>query len=314
MGNNTPLVSVVVITYNSGKTVIDTLDSIKNQTYLKIQLIISDDCSTDDTIQKCTDWVNAHNERFTDVKIRISDTNTGIPGNCNRGVKSASAEWLKLIAGDDLLLPNCIEDFINFVKSNPSCLIVFSRFSSFVTKEGHIVKKKTLPDDQVFDNLKKCKDSREQLFLYLEKTPNITPSLFYRKSLVEKVGCFNERYRLFEDTPFIVEVLKSGTRLFCLEKETVLYRMDTVSVTRDITSNTFYKQNFMDCYLLFRKEKIYSLYKWYNLKFWLDEISFRIQYRSTILLLKNRRTKRNQRIYYLLKIANPYNVIKKILE
>ena len=52
-----PLVSVVVITYNSAKFVIETLESVKSQTYKNIELIISDDCSTDDTVERCRLWL-----------------------------------------------------------------------------------------------------------------------------------------------------------------------------------------------------------------------------------------------------------------
>ena len=51
------LVSISVITYNSSKYILDTLDSVKAQTYPNLELVISDDCSTDNTIDLCKDWV-----------------------------------------------------------------------------------------------------------------------------------------------------------------------------------------------------------------------------------------------------------------
>ncbi|MDR0890977.1 MAG: glycosyltransferase [Endomicrobium sp.] len=53
---NNPLVSVCVITYNSSKYVLETLESIKTQTYQNIELIVSDDCSTDDTVEVCENY------------------------------------------------------------------------------------------------------------------------------------------------------------------------------------------------------------------------------------------------------------------
>lgn len=50
---NKPLVSIVVITYNSSEYVLETLESAKAQTYTNIELIVSDDCSTDETVSIC---------------------------------------------------------------------------------------------------------------------------------------------------------------------------------------------------------------------------------------------------------------------
>jgi alpha-1,3-rhamnosyltransferase len=83
-----PLVSVRVITYNSSKTVIETLDSIYNQTYPNIELIISDDCSKDDTVAICREWVNQHKERFARTEILTVPQNTGVSANINRSEKA----------------------------------------------------------------------------------------------------------------------------------------------------------------------------------------------------------------------------------
>ena len=61
-----PLVSIIVITYNSAKYVLETLESAKNQTYQNIELIISDDCSIDNTVDICTRWLN---ENKDEIKI-----------------------------------------------------------------------------------------------------------------------------------------------------------------------------------------------------------------------------------------------------
>ena len=58
------LVSVVVGTYNSARYVEETLSSIYNQDYKQLELIVADDCSTDDTLNKVKFWIKEHHNRF----------------------------------------------------------------------------------------------------------------------------------------------------------------------------------------------------------------------------------------------------------
>ena len=99
-----PLVSIIVITYNSSKYVLETLESAKAQTYQNIELIVSDDCSIDNTVEICKEWIEKDKERFVRTELITAEKNTGIPANCNRGVKAAQGEWVKLIAGDDMII------------------------------------------------------------------------------------------------------------------------------------------------------------------------------------------------------------------
>jgi alpha-1,3-rhamnosyltransferase len=64
-----PLVSIVVITYNSSDYVLETLESAKDQTYKNIELIISDDCSTDNTVEICKNWLEENKERFKHTEL-----------------------------------------------------------------------------------------------------------------------------------------------------------------------------------------------------------------------------------------------------
>ena len=113
-----PLVSIIVITYNSSKYVLETLESAKAQTYKNIELIISDDGSKDGTINICEKWIEENEFHFKRTKIITVEKNTGIPANCNRGVNSSNGEWVKLIAGDDILIEECIEINIENAKLN----------------------------------------------------------------------------------------------------------------------------------------------------------------------------------------------------
>ena len=131
-----PLVSIIVITYNSSKYLIETLESAKAQTYQNIELIISDDASQDDTVEICEKWIAVNGEQFVRTELVTATMNTGIAPNCNRGVNASKGEWVKLIAGDDILCDNCIESNVIFANSNMEHLVNFSSILRFENKDG----------------------------------------------------------------------------------------------------------------------------------------------------------------------------------
>ena len=58
------LISIVVITYNAEHTIEKALDSVAAQTYQRLELIVTDDCSTDDTLDVVSRWMSKHTQRF----------------------------------------------------------------------------------------------------------------------------------------------------------------------------------------------------------------------------------------------------------
>ena len=61
------LITVVVVAYNSSSFIIEALDSVYNQTWRKIELIVTDDCSNDNTVELCHSWMDIHKSRFVRI-------------------------------------------------------------------------------------------------------------------------------------------------------------------------------------------------------------------------------------------------------
>ena len=129
--NTILLVSVRVVTYNSSKTVLETLDSIKAQTYPNIELIISDDSSKDNTVEICREWLDKNGSRFARTELLTVPVNTGVSANINRSERACRAEWCKGIAGDDMLMPNCIADCMDYVAEHPDTIYLVGRMEGF---------------------------------------------------------------------------------------------------------------------------------------------------------------------------------------
>ncbi len=97
------LISVVVICYNAETTITETLESVKRQTYPNIELVISDDCSKDSTVDITKEWIERNKERFSNTRLLNSKKNKGVVANCNRGIGAAKGIYIQCVAGDDRL-------------------------------------------------------------------------------------------------------------------------------------------------------------------------------------------------------------------
>lgn len=305
---NKVLVTIGVLAYNSTNTILETLDSIANQTYKNIELIICDDGSKDTTLEVVNAWLASNENLFVRTEVVTVELNSGTAANCNRLLKHAKGKWLKMIAADDILLPNCVDAFVDYVSRTLDVKVVYSNYSSFVKSvDGKIQvigPKLNEEINRTFDT-----DAQTQLYIYIERGFNISPAVFIELEFAKSIG-FVEKYRVFEDTPFYVRILKSGTKIYHLDEDTVLYRSDGDSVTREKSKTHFYKQAFVDNVLMFRKDLIFSLYPWYKIGFWIEEYSYRMQYKFTIKILHNKRSKINNILYCCFKAFNPYYLIK----
>lgn len=226
MQNNKELVSVAVITFNSASTVLETLDSILFQEYgsENIELIISDDSSTDNTVMVINDWLSLNQSKFHNTIFIQKILNEGLPKNCNSAWKKASTNWIKTIAGDDILLKNCITDNMNFISDHKDVAVVFSLMDSFrVDVKNEKIYMNTFP---VAYQQKILESSTNEQFNYLKKGwIGATPTAFLNKEMLRQINYADERFRLIEDVPLWFAVVKAGYRLSFLNKKTVLYRI-----------------------------------------------------------------------------------------
>lgn len=222
-----PLVSVGVLTYNSAKTVLETLESIKAQTYKNIELIISDDASKDNTVEICKKWIDENKDRFVRCEVLTVPENTGIPANANRRIMASNGIWCKGIAADDVLLPDCIENFINYVNENPEAEIVFARLQPFknVLDEKNFMQEGDYGAKWFCENL----DTPEKQYHHLLNDFYCHASTMFAKlSLVRSVK-YDEDLRIIEDYPMWLRLTKVGVRFFYMDKIVAYYRISNAS-------------------------------------------------------------------------------------
>lgn len=259
----TPLVSVAVATYNSASYVIETLESIYNQTYSNIELIISDDCSKDETVNLVNEWVASDKvqSRFNNIEIITVTKNTGVSSNCNRCLAATNSEWLKFIAGDDILLPNCIEDNISYVKANPEVKIVFSQvalYQDFFKKENYV---KTVPMNFPYNFMHENLSARNQYeLLLISDRINYTPSSFVKKQVQIDLGGFDENNTHVEDYPMWLKLTRSGIRFYYFHKVTVGYRIHS-KATNNTSNEVLFKPSIFNSFKI-RKQVAHPNLPW----------------------------------------------------
>ncbi len=222
------LVSVVVITYNSEKYVIETLESVKRQDYKKIELIISDDCSTDNTIEIVNKWKKNNESRFEKIKVVQTKSNRGVTHNCNLGLKESNGVFVQFIAGDDILYDNAITQKTNYAIQN-KLKVVYTKITVFGANS------QSCNQIEKICNRGYAVLSKERYYQYKEMLKGnyiVGPSgSFFQREFLMKLGGFDNRFPMLEDYPLHLKILERGYRIQLLEQYTVMYRISSSSLS-----------------------------------------------------------------------------------
>lgn len=273
------LVSVVVVTYNSSSTVLETLDSTYDQTYSPLELIVSDDHSKDDTIRVVKNWIESHKERFADVRILTSPENTGVTRNCNRGIFAAKGEYIQLIAGDDILLPTCIEEKTAFAEREGLNWVV-SKTEPFGPESDAVEKMKQFCE-RGYDII--AKGYKEQVDAIIHDNYIAGPSGgFFNSEYFSGIGGFDCRYPMVEDYPFIYHYLMAGNEIVLLDKVLSRYRITGTSLCTAENSPSYKSQR-----KFFYRERMWKLLKKGQFRFVIYKICVNI-YQATLKRLLHR--------------------------
>lgn len=238
-----PLVSIIIISYNSSKFISDTLESVKDQTYKNIELIISDDNSKDETLDICKEWISKNAGRFVCVKVIPSLVNTGISANCNRGIANSSGEWLKILAGDDLLYPDAIQIFINEINNDILNKKLVYHGDDRILQDDKLIKEES--DEYVDPSIQKFNQEEtsayEQYRILLRFCPVSAPTAILHRTIFQSIGDFDERFKFWEDRPMWLKLTSNGIKMHFVNEKIVMYRRHSNSV-QEIDSTTLFSR------------------------------------------------------------------------
>lgn len=280
------LITVAVLSYNSSKTILETLNSIYNQNYENIALVINDDGSDDNTKEIVTDWINKYKLRFYDIQLFFNKDNLGINKSFDYVLKQSKSKWLKFIAADDILLENCLIDNFTYVVDNNIDTLLYSKVISF-KQEG--ISKKYLDNDnyELKYAMKLCSCSAEKQYKkLLKKDILFSPSGFINTELYKETMGININIKNIEDWPLRLLMTSSGYKIYFMNKETVMYR---ISESVSNSSINFYNLNHIQQIKLLKKELIYPNLNKCNIFYYLNEYLENFRYKVVITYLSNRK-------------------------
>ena len=237
-----PLVSIFVLTYNSSKTVLETLDSIRDLTYPNKELIVSDDASKDDTVAVCAKWLSANESRFKRVQHLTVEKNTGTTQNFHRAATACKGEWLKGIAGDDALYPESISNLMDFCAAHPDARMVLGNAGRFdtVLDDAHFTGVNG-PDLSVI----KVSTAKQQYDILLCWACIDAPAVFYHRSVFEDPDLQNCGYGVLEDYPLYLRFTKLGHYIYYCNTMVCKYRQSATSVQRTTNFNNLITKSYL---------------------------------------------------------------------
>lgn len=217
ISESAPVVSVVMPVYNTAEYLAGAIESILKQTFTSIELIIVDDGSEDGSLQ-IAEQFEAADKR---IRLIVQEGNKGNYPSRNHGMALARGEYIAVMDSDDVALPNRLERQVQFLQEHPGFTMVGSRVL-LIDPEGAPV------------------GSKEGLFtehedidaaLMERKWAVVHPTVLMRRSAVNAVGGYREKFRTCADHDIYIRLAELG-RVANLPEVLLCYRQHYSSLTR----------------------------------------------------------------------------------
>ncbi|WP_158622569.1 glycosyltransferase family 2 protein [Pedobacter sp. KBW06] len=183
-----PVITLVIPLFNAERYLIETLNSVKFQSYREWQCIIIDDGSTDHSIDLTQEYI-ANDKRFLLIKRKDRTLKKGANSCRNLGLKQTVTNWVMFLDADDLLEEDCLKNRMLAIESNLSNdMYVFK--TAFIDNDKNIKGTFSNPDPNIEDIIYR---------LLKHQVPWHTMSPVWRKDFLQKTGGWNEDYERLQD-------------------------------------------------------------------------------------------------------------------
>lgn len=219
------LLSVVILSYKNGEMLYETLDSILEQTYPNIEIVVCDDASPVFEKVRVEKYIADHNRgNISHFAVIVNPANLGTVKNLNVGIAHAKGSFLKFIAGDDLLAsPDICTIQVKYLEEHPEACLVFGNILECDDRMTPLFMSGLLLENDR-DPLLRDRNAMLRLLVRKEQKALATQAICFRKGFFEKHGLYDERFKLIEDLPMAVRILESGEIIGYVNRPCVKHR------------------------------------------------------------------------------------------
>lgn len=194
-------VSVCIPAYNSAGYIGRTVESILGQSHGDLELIVVDDRSTDGTVEVLRAY-----ERDPRFRLLTNEQNLGAVANWNRALGVTTAPFVKLVCGDDVLYPTCLERQVTALEAHPAASMAASRRDIIDDRD------RTLFRDRGLAGLSGPVDGNAAIRTTVQAGTNIFGepfSVLMRRHAIEQAGAFRDRAYVI-DLDYWIRLLQVG--------------------------------------------------------------------------------------------------------
>ena len=221
------LVSIIIPAYNHEKYIYDCINSVLNQTYTNIEVLVEDDCSTDKTREVIS--------KIKDDRLKkiYSKKNKGVVNTINELSNKCNGKYIAVIGSDDIWYPTKIEEQVQVFEKNPKLGAVFTEVD-FIDENG-----KKYTDKKVF-NYENVSSSKRIKMFYDIGNHLCHPSSMIRQKVFKDIGEYNNAYRQLHDYDYWTRLLQKYD-VHIINKKLMAYRRnrtDNKSISASNNANT----------------------------------------------------------------------------
>ncbi|WP_415033765.1 glycosyltransferase [Azonexus sp.] len=236
----TPLVTVIIACYNHAPYIAQSIQSVLNQTYPNIELLVVDDGSSDDSAKIIKALQARYSFDFTE------QSNQGLSSTLNRAITRARGSLIAPFGSDDVMLPERISLQVAYMQDKPEVGICAGNIQ-LIDSRGEAIGKPEAKRAQL------CRFDFSDIFLDRVPLPPAATMLF-RKSALQAAGGFNSEIRL-EDLQIWLKITHAGYTIDSLPQVLAQYR---VHPTNTFKNHRFMIDNVLQSYALFAEHPLYE--------------------------------------------------------